>query len=72
MTDDLIAYLMDDLSPERRAEVDAKLESDVVWRWELDRLRECMVASGDVAPCSESLPLRLNQLSRLTSTSNRP
>ena len=54
MTDDLIAYLMDDLSPERRAEVDAKLQSDVVWRWELDRLRECMAASDDVAPFSES------------------
>lgn len=52
MTDDLIAYLMDDLSPERRAEVDAKLQSDVVWRWELDRLRECMAASDDVESCA--------------------
>jgi len=56
MTDDLIAYLMDDLSPERRAEVDAKLETDVVWRWELQRLRECMAASGDIESCSESSP----------------
>lgn len=56
MTDDLIAYLMDDLSPERRAEVDAKLETDVVWRWELDRLRECMAASGDVKQCAKSSP----------------
>jgi hypothetical protein len=56
MTDDLIAYLMDDLSPERRAEVDAKLETDVVWRWELDRLRECMAASGDVQQCAKSSP----------------
>ena len=56
MTDDLIAYLMDDLSPERRAEVDAKLETDVVWRWELQRLRECMTASGNVEPCAASAP----------------
>ncbi len=54
MTDDLIAYLMDDLSPERRAEVDAKLATDVVWRWELDRLRECMAASGDIEQCVET------------------
>ncbi|MBA4104212.1 MAG: hypothetical protein C0485_00510 [Pirellula sp.] len=54
MTDDLVAYLLDDLSPERRAEVDAKLETDVVWRWELDRLRECMAASGDIEQCVET------------------
>lgn len=56
MTDDLIAYLMDDLSPERRAEVDAKLATDVVWRWELQRLRECMAANGDIESCAESSP----------------
>ena len=62
MTDDLIAYLMDDLSPERRAEVDAKLETDVVWRWELQRLRECMAASGDIESCAESSPASLDAL----------
>lgn len=62
MTDDLIAYLMDDLSPERRAEVDAKLETDVVWRWELDRLRECMAASGDIRQCAESAAAAPNAL----------
>lgn len=62
MTDDLIAYLMDDLSPERRAEVDAKLETDVVWRWELDRLRECMAASGDIRQCTESAAAAPNAL----------
>lgn len=57
MTDDLIAYLMDDLSPERRAEVDAKLETDVVWRWELQRLRECMTAAdGDASSCGNAAP----------------
>lgn len=57
MTDDLIAYLMDDLSPERRAEVDAKLETDVVWRWELERLRECMTAAdGDASSCGDAAP----------------
>lgn len=57
MTDDLIAYLMDDLSPERRAEVDAKLETDVVWRWELQRLRECMTADdGDANACGDAEP----------------
>lgn len=56
MTDDLIAYLMDDLSPERRAEVDAKLATDVVWRWELQRLRECMAASDGAEQCAASSP----------------
>lgn len=57
MTEDLIAYLMDDLSPERRAEVDAKLETDVVWRWELQRLRECMTAAdGDAGSCGDAAP----------------
>jgi hypothetical protein len=54
MTEDLIAYLMDDLSPERRAEVDAKLATDVVWRWELQRLRECMTAAGDATSCGDA------------------
>ncbi|WP_428307114.1 DUF1559 domain-containing protein [Lacipirellula sp.] len=55
MTEDLIAYLMDDLSPERRAEVDAKLETDVVWRWELQRLQECMTAGdGDANSCGDA------------------
>lgn len=62
MTDDLVAYLLDDLSPERRAEVDAKLETDVVWRWELDRLRECMAASGDIRQCAESAAAAPNAL----------
>lgn len=53
MTDDLIAYLMDDLSPERRAEVEAKLATDVVWRWELERLRECMATSDESESCVE-------------------
>ncbi|BBO36292.1 DUF1559 domain-containing protein [Lacipirellula parvula] len=57
MTEDLIAYLMDDLSPERRAEVEAKLETDVVWRWELQRLRECMTAAdGDASSCDDAAP----------------
>ena len=62
MTDDLIAYLLDDLSPERRAEVDAKLATDVVWRWELDRLRECMAASGDIVQCVETPPTPIDAL----------
>ena len=61
MTDDLVAYLLNDLTPERRAEVEARLESDVVWRWELDRLRECMAASGDLQKCAEEPPLDLVQ-----------
>lgn len=47
MTDELIAYLLDDLSPERRAAVDAKLASDVAWQRELERLRECLAAGAD-------------------------
>ena len=62
MTDDLIAYLMDDLSPERRAEVDAKLATDVVWRWELQRLHECMAASADVEQCATTSPAQPDAL----------
>lgn len=61
MTDDLVAYLLNDLAPEQRAEVEAKLETDVVWRWELERLRECMAANGDLQKSVEEPPLDLVQ-----------
>jgi hypothetical protein len=56
MTDDLVAYLLDDLGPDRRAEVELRLEHDAVWRRELQRLQQCLAAtdadsSEDAAGC---------------------
>jgi hypothetical protein len=47
MTDDLVAYLLDDLGPDRRAEVEQRLQSDPAWRRELQRLQQCLAATGD-------------------------
>ena len=49
MTDELIAYLLDDLCPERRAQVEQRLESDTAWQREYDRLRECLLAAGETS-----------------------
>lgn len=55
MTDELVAYLLDDLCPQRRAEVEQRLETDAAWRREFERLRECFEASGnDPSPCCGS------------------
>jgi hypothetical protein len=56
MTDELVAYLLDDLCPERRAEVERRLETDAAWRRELERLRECLAATGDPSRCVEEPP----------------
>lgn len=45
MTDELLAYLLDDLPPRRREEVELKIQSDPQWRREYERLRECFDAS---------------------------
>ena len=39
MRDELLAYLLNDLDDEQRSRVEAKLESDPIWRHELERLR---------------------------------
>lgn len=53
MTDELIAYLLDDLSPERRASVEEKLAIDPAWRRELARLQECLAAGADPGRLAE-------------------
>lgn len=47
MTDDLLAYLLDDLTPERRTEVERQLEQHAAWRRELRRLQACLAAHGE-------------------------
>lgn len=42
MTDELVAYLLDDLPPERRAAVEAMLATHPQWAEELERLRACL------------------------------
>lgn len=53
MTDDLIAYLLDDLSPERRAAVEERLATDFAWQRELERLKACMDGGCDPCQCAE-------------------
>jgi hypothetical protein len=56
MTDELLAYLLDDLTPEGRTAVEAHLERDQAWRHELERLKACLAATGDPARCGEDPP----------------
>lgn len=51
MTEELLAYLLDDLPPERRAEVERNVAIDPAWRRELERLRACLDAGGDREQC---------------------
>jgi hypothetical protein len=53
MTDELVAYLLDDLCPERRAEVERRLASDPAWQREFDRLKECFASTEDPEKCIE-------------------
>jgi hypothetical protein len=48
MTDELVAYLLDDLCAERRAVVEQQLQNDSAWQREFERLKECF------ASCDES------------------
>jgi hypothetical protein len=56
MTDELFAYLMDDLSPERRAAVEQRLETDPAWQRELKRLQDCLAENADPAKCLDEPP----------------
>jgi hypothetical protein len=56
MTDELIAYLLDDLPPERRAEVERRLAAEPAWQAELERLQECLAATGDPCQCVDEPP----------------
>ncbi len=46
MREQLLAYLLDDLSAEERRSVEEQLKQDPQWRQELDRLRTCLNCSG--------------------------
>ncbi|NOY41403.1 MAG: DUF1559 domain-containing protein [Planctomycetes bacterium] len=56
MRDQLIAYLLDDLSPEERQRVEERLENDPVWQEEFERLRQCTrgCASDPKSTCPPS------------------
>jgi hypothetical protein len=56
MTDELVAYLLDDLCPERRAEVERRLADDPQWQREFERLKECFAATSDPARCVDEPP----------------
>jgi hypothetical protein len=56
MTDELVAYLLDDLCPDRRAEVERRLADDAEWQREFDRLKECFATSSDPAKCAGEPP----------------
>jgi hypothetical protein len=56
MTEELFAYLMDDLPAECRANVEAKIAADPAWQKELERLRECLATSNEPCQCIEEEP----------------
>jgi hypothetical protein len=56
MTDELVAYLLDDLCPDRRAEVERRLAEDAEWQGEFDRLKECFATTSDPAKCVAEPP----------------
>jgi hypothetical protein len=56
MTDELVAYLLDDLCPDRRAEVERRLATDPQWQREFERLKECFATSDDPAKCIDDPP----------------
>lgn len=59
MTDELIAYLLDDLSPERRKAIEGMLAAHPEWAAELDRLKACMGAAEEPSPNVEEPPVDL-------------
>jgi len=59
MTDDLLAYLLDDLSPDQKAEVERRLAEEPAWRRELARLEACLAAGGDRGQCCDEPPTDL-------------
>lgn len=56
MTDELIAYLLDDLSPERRAAVEGMLATHPEWCVELERLKQCLGVTDEPAPSADEPP----------------
>ncbi|HEX6960511.1 MAG TPA: hypothetical protein VF175_01480, partial [Lacipirellula sp.] len=56
MTDEILAYLMDDLPPQRRAAVEEKLATDFAWQREKRRIEECLADCGDPCKCVEEPP----------------
>lgn len=59
MTDELLAYLLDDLSPAQRAAVEDRLCEDPAWRREYQRLRDCLATTNDPRSCVEEPPCDL-------------
>ncbi|MCA9237481.1 MAG: hypothetical protein KDA44_18530 [Planctomycetales bacterium] len=62
MTEQLLAYLLDDLSAAERLEVEARLADDPTWQAEFARLRDCLAGcDGDcddvpATPAAEDAP----------------
>ncbi|MEQ8835166.1 MAG: type II secretion system protein, partial [Lacipirellulaceae bacterium] len=52
-TDELVAYLLNDLSDDRRAEVESRLAVDPQWRSELERLKECLGEGHEPGDCGQ-------------------
>ena len=59
MTDELLAYLLDDLTAERRAAVEERLVADAAWRREFERLRDCLASTNDPRAFAEEPPCDL-------------
>ena len=59
MRDELLAYLLDDLEPEKRERIERRLETDPIWQHELERLRSCLDAGDQHPEGTSSLPENL-------------
>ena len=71
MREQLIAYLLDDLSAEERCQIEARIQQDPHWKRELDQLKscfeECAVGSNDASHPPQDLALRTCHLVQVSS-----
>jgi len=56
MRDELLAYLLNDLDPEQRQRIEARLESDPIWQRELERLHSYIKAAENTTSETDELP----------------
>ena len=56
MRDELLAYLLNDLDDEQRLRIEARLESDPIWRHELERLRSYVEEAYTTEAAEEDAP----------------
>lgn len=56
MRDELLAYLLNDLDDEQRSRIESRLESDPIWRHELERLRTYVEGAHQASSADDDAP----------------